>query len=86
MSESLQKRTDKQIARQADRKLGAELRDEARTDLLADTTGLDKAQVESWIQLLESEETEPIASLSAGSAALLMLDARRRVIAIREAR
>ncbi len=76
MDPELQSRLDTQIARQEDRKLGRELRNEAFHRLFGDHQDMDPETFESWLELLEDEEREPIANLSAGSTALIMMDVR----------
>ena len=72
----LQRRLDAQIARQEDRSLGRELRYDAFRRLFEDHQDMDPEAFESWLELLEDEEREPIANLSAGATALLMIDVR----------
>ncbi len=55
---------------------GKELRELAFSRLFKDHQDMDPEQFESWLELLESEEDEPIPNLSAGVAALAMMDVR----------
>ncbi len=75
-SPELQKRIDAQVARQNDRKLGRDLRHEAFHRLFRDHIDMDPEQFEAWLELLEEEERDPIPNLSAGAAALIMMDVR----------
>ncbi len=72
----LQERIDAQLARQQDYDTGATLREEAIARLQNDHVDLPKEQYDSWLQLLKQEEYEIIPNVSAGAAALVMMDIR----------
>jgi len=60
-----------------DVKTGKELRHEAFYKLFEGHQDMDPEQFERWLELLEAEEAEPVnLNLSAGAAALIMMDVR----------
>lgn len=77
--EDLQRRVEARAAFQnrEDVKTGEELRNEAFHRLFRDHQDMDPEQFEGWLELLEAEEMEPPnQNLSAGAAALCMMDVR----------
>lgn len=74
----LEQRIARQQQRQADRQLGEELRDEAREKLncglCAYGNTLAPEKMDSWNRLLDDESIDPAPGISAGAAALVMLE------------
>ena len=73
---SLDQRIQAQLDLQAERKLGSQLREEAQERLLTHHTDMNPRQLQSWLDLLDSEEEDPIPGLSAGATALVMMEVR----------
>jgi hypothetical protein len=77
MSEKhLETRIDARLRQQQDRQLGAKLREEALDRLTEQHGDLPAVKFESWKNLLESEMADPTPGISAGAAALAMMDVR----------
>lgn len=78
MKGRIEDRLADQLSRQRDRELGAVIREEARAKLTCGLCGFDQSlppeKYESWNALLDDEEREPIPNISAGAAAIVMLE------------